>query len=74
MKCLAPKSGLRELESSGFQAPGNAPGFISRVVGEKTWLTKSFVDVHPGGGSCFAVAQADTTARYVSIDWSLTQG
>jgi hypothetical protein len=61
MKCLAPKSGLRELDRSGFQSPGNAPRFISRFVGEKTSLTDSFVDVQLGGGSCFAATQADTT-------------
>lgn len=53
-----------ELESSGVQAPGNAPGFSSRVVGEKTWSTDSWIDVHPGGGSCFAAAHADTAAAF----------
>ena len=42
--------------------PGNAPGLSSRVVGEKTSFTLSFVFVHPGGGSCFFTAQADTAA------------
>jgi hypothetical protein len=45
---------------SGIQAPGNAPGLSSRVVGEKTLSTDSLVDVQPAGGSCFAAAHADT--------------
>lgn len=60
MLCLEPKSACTELEEAGVQAPGNAPGLSSLVVGEKTLLTSSSRRVQPGGGSCFFAAQADT--------------
>jgi hypothetical protein len=62
MWCLAPKSRGGGLDDSVDHEPGNAPGFSSRVVGEKTSFTLSFVGVHPGGGSCLVAAQAVTVA------------
>jgi len=62
MECLAPRSRRGELDDSDDHEPGNAPGLSSRVVGEKTSFTLSFVGVHPGGGSCFFAAQAVTLA------------
>lgn len=44
-------------------APRNAPGFISRVEGEKTLVTETLVGVQPDGGSCFAAAHAVTIAK-----------
>jgi len=60
MPCFDPKSALTELDAAAVQAPGNAPGFSSLVVGEKMLLTSSSSLVQPGGGSCFFAAQADT--------------
>jgi hypothetical protein len=60
---LDPKSGLIGLGSSRFRTQGNAPGFISRVEGEKTLSTDTLVGVQPDGGSCFAAAHAVTTAQ-----------
>jgi hypothetical protein len=57
---LAPKSRCGELDDSDDHEPGNAPGFSSRVVGEKTSFTLSFVGVHPGGGRFLLAAQAVT--------------
>lgn len=59
MACFEPKS-VYVSEMGGFQAPGNAPGFSSRVVGEKTSFTDSLIGDHPGGGSCFFAAHEAT--------------
>lgn len=64
---MAPKSISGELDEFDDHDLGNAPGFSSRVVGEKTSFTLSFVGVHPGGGSCLFAAQADTTAEGIHI-------
>lgn len=61
-ECLAPMSDrLDTSERGGVQLVGNALGFNSRVVGEKTELTSSVTLVHRGGGNFFAAAQADTS-------------
>ncbi len=53
-------SGLLDSARGGVHLPGNALGFNSRVVGEKTFSTASETSVQPGGGTFFAAAQADT--------------
>ena len=60
MECTAPRSTHSGSEYEAVHEPGNAPGFSSRVVGEKTVLTSSAKGVQPGGGIHFAAAQADT--------------
>ena len=61
IECFAPRSALLESVRGGVQRPGNALGFSSRVVGEKTVFTSSESGVHPGGGSFFSAAHADTS-------------
>ena len=60
IECFDPVSARSASVGSGVQLPGNAPGLSSLVVGEKTLLTSSARGVHPGGGSFFAAAHADT--------------
>ena len=62
MECAAATSALSVDSRGGVQAPGNALGINSRVVGEKTLVTSSASGVQPGGGRRFAAAQADTTS------------
>lgn len=68
MECFAPRPGW--LVSFGVVLglgdDGDALGCNSLVVGEKTDCTSSLGAVQPGGGSCFAAAQAVTTKRNIN--------